>query len=87
MQQALAEKSTAPSNAHDIGLLSDESGVALVEVHTVFPDESSHLGMGAKVGSYAKVLTAANVRGTLQRLARRADAAEANAATRDGPAS
>lgn len=71
----------APSEHHDpepnereIRSLSDQSGIPLVEVRTLFRHEA-RLGMGAKVGSYLAVLTASNVRGTLRRRARLAAAA------------
>jgi len=72
----------APSEHHDpepneraIRSLSDQSGIPLVEVRTLFRHEARRLGMGAKVGSYLAVLTTSNVRGMLRRRARLAAAA------------
>lgn len=44
--------------------------------YTFFPRKLVRLGMGAKVGSYLGVLTAANARGMLRRRARLASAAQ-----------
>jgi len=62
-------------NEREIRSLSDQSGIPLVEVRTLFRHEARRLGMGAKVGSYLAVLTASNVRGMLRRRARLAAAA------------
>src|SRR5687768_5288752 len=65
----------------EIRSLSHQSGISLVELRTLFRHEARRLGMGAKVGSYLAVLTAANVRGMLRRRARLARAVrEPNAA-------
>ena len=57
-----------------IRLLSDQSGVPLGQVRTLFRNELRRIGMGAKVGSYLAVLTASSVRGMLRRSARPAGA-------------
>ena len=53
----------------EIRTLADRSGVAPAQVRTLFRHERARLGMGAKVHSYLAVLTAANVRGMLRRVA------------------
>jgi hypothetical protein len=60
----------------EIRALSDQSGVPLVQVRTLFRLELKRLGMGAKVGSYLAVLTTSNVRGMLRRRARLAGAVQ-----------
>jgi len=62
-------------NEREIRFLSDQSGIPLVEVRTLFRHEARRLGMGAKIGSYLAVLTTSNVRGMLRRRARLAAAA------------
>jgi hypothetical protein len=59
----------------EIRSLSDQSGVALADVRTLFRHELARLGMGAKIDSYLAVLTASNVRGMLRRTALRSEAA------------
>jgi hypothetical protein len=64
------EHSNSQRHEREIRSLSDRSGASLAQVRTLFSDEFARLKMGAKVGSYLGVLTAANVRGMLRRKAR-----------------
>jgi hypothetical protein len=65
----------ASTDERDIRLLSAESGMEAGQVRDLFRDELARLGMGAKVGRYLAVLTAANVRGMLKRRARKPEIA------------
>ena len=62
--------------ASAIRSLSDQSSEPLVQVRTSFPRKFARLGIGAGVGSYLAVLTAANTRGMLRRRARLEGAAQ-----------
>lgn len=63
------EHPNSQRHEREIRSLSDRSGASLAQVRTLFSDEFARLKMGAKVGSYLGVLTAANVRGMLRRKA------------------
>jgi hypothetical protein len=65
-----AENRHSQANEREIAALSDRLGASHSHVRTLFSQELARLQMGAKVGSYVDVLTAANVRGMLQRKAR-----------------
>jgi hypothetical protein len=58
------------AHEREIRSLSDRSGAPPTEVRALFAAEFARLKIGAKVGSYLRVLTESNVRGMLRRKAR-----------------